>query len=493
MPRAPVPTRLLRLAIPLLAFATAGQAYAQQPAAVTPGPADRESSGDHYDRTPESAPTLAAPARPGYRLVRWLEDWRPLADKALRSDPFDPVKYVPLDAEGRAHLTLSGQLREEVVAQSGTLFSERGDVWGLHRLYLGADLHVGEARVFAELGNAVAVGREGGPGPTDENRLDLQLAFADLRFQAAGAEWVTRAGRQELAFDPTQRFVGVREGPNLRQAFDAVRINARAGQIHVSAFAGRPVAYRPGVFDDAGAPGSAFSGLYAARVADRLWTSLYVYEYRHDAARFGAIAGRERRTAWGMRVADRIAELDYDAEAMIQRGSVGSARVRAWAIAALAGWTFRRLPGAPRAGIQFDLASGDSDPADDRVGTFNPLFYKGNYFTEAPIGSLSNVRHVKLSLSARPAPATTMSISVADLARLKRDDLVYLAPLVPQPRSAGARSLHTGRYVQGLVSRQFGPHLSISLEAAHFQSGRAMREVGSRNVDFAKLTANFLF
>lgn len=493
MPPVAARTCLLSFAALLPAAAPTGRAEAQQLGAVTPGPADRESSGDHYDRTPESGPASTMPARPTYRLVRWLEDWRPLSDRALRSDPFDPVKYVPLTADGRAHLTLSGQLREEVVAQSGTLFSERGDLWGLHRLYLGADLHLGEARVFAELGNAVAVGREGGPGPTDENRLDLQLAFADMRWEAAGIAWVARVGRQELAFDPTQRFVGVREGPNLRQAFDAVRINARAGQVHVSAFAGRPVAYRPGVFDDEANTASAFKGLYAARTAGQLWTSLYVYGYRRDDARFGAVAGRERRTAWGTRIADRIGDFDYDAEAMIQRGSVGSARVNAWAVASLAGWTFRRLPWAPRAGVQLDLASGDSDPADDRVGTFNPLFYKGNYFTEAPIGSLANVRHIKLSLSARPAKATTMSFSVADLARMKRGDLVYLAPLVPQPRSAAADHRHIGIYAQGLISRQFGRHLSVSLEAAHFRSGRAMRDVGARDVDFAKLTANFLF
>lgn len=484
---------LLRFAAPTLALALAMPVSAQEHASITPGPADRESSGDHYDRTPEGGTAAPTSQRPVYKLARWLEDWRPLDDKALRTDPFDPIKYVALTADDRAHLTLSGQLREEAVGQSGTLFSDGGDLWGLHRLYLGADLHFGDARVFAELGNAVAIGRKEGPGPTDENRLDLQLAFADVRFDAGGVEWVARVGRQELAFDPTQRFVGVREGPNLRQAFDAARLNARVGKVHVSAFAGRPVLYRPDVFDDAANEESAFRGIYAARTAGQLWTSLYVYGYRRDAARFGAIAGTERRTAWGARIANRIGHFDFDAEAMIQRGSVGGASVRAWGIASIAGWTFHELAWAPRAGVQIDLASGDTDPGDSRVETFNPLFYKGNYFTEAPIGSLANVRHLKLSLSARPSKATTMSISVADLARMTHDDLVYLAPLIPQPKSANAADKHIGIYAQGIVSRQFGPHLSVSLEAAHFESGRGMRNVGGRDVDFAKMTANFLF
>ncbi|UVO49913.1 alginate export family protein [Sphingomonas sp. SUN019] len=467
--------------------------YAQQQMPVTPGPADRESSGDHFERTPEHGSADVPAQRPSYKLGRWLEDWRALADPELRTDPFDAVKYIALGTDGGAHLTLSGQLREEAVGQSNALFSNAGDVWGLHRLYLGADLHVGQARIYAELGNAVAIGRRGGPGPTDEDRLDLQLAFADWRLQAGGVEWVIRAGRQELAFDPTQRFVGVREGPNLRQAFDAMRLNARVGDVHVSAFAGRPVRYRPGVFDDAANDASAFRGLYASRTSGQMWTSLYVYGYRRDAARFGAVEGRERRTAWGARIADRVGNLDFDVEAMVQRGTVDRTPVRAWAIAALAGWTFHRAPWAPRAGIQLDLASGDRDPSDNRVGTFNPLFYKGNYFTEAPIGSLANVRHLKLSLSARPTKATTMSVSAADLARTRSGDLVYLAPLVPQPASAAAAGRHIGGYVQGLVSHQFSRHLSVSLEAAHFESGSAMRRVGGRNVDFAKLTANFLF
>ena len=476
-----------------LAIALAAPAHAQDAPAPTPGPAERESSGQDFDRSPEGA-ALAKPAkRPTFKLARWLEDWRPLADPLLRTDPFDPLKYIPLAADGSAHLTLSGQLREQVVGQHDGLFATSSDVWALHRLYVGADLHLGEARLLAEIGNAVAIDRKGGPAPTDEDRLDLQLLFADWRFQTKGIEWVARIGRQELAFDPTQRFVGVREGPNLRQAYDAVRINARSGSVHLSAFAGRPVAYRPGVFDDPRDQSLSFKGIYLARTRVSSWLSLYLYDYHRAQARFGNVAGPEHRVALGSRIADRIGGFDIDVEAMVQHGSLGPAKVRAWALASLAGWTFQSLPWHPRLGVQIDVASGDRDPGDQRVGTFNPLFYKGSYFTEAPIGTMANVRHAKLSLSLRPSKADTVSLSVADLARMRVHDLVYIAPLIPQPLSAGDPNRRIGGYVQGLVSHSFGPHLSLSAEAAHFVPDAQLRAVGAHRVNFAKATANFLF
>jgi hypothetical protein len=39
----------------------------------------------------------------------------------------------------------------------------------------------------------------------------------------------------------------------------------------------------------------------------------------------------------------------------------------------------------PRFGLKADVASGDRDPADGTLGTFNALFPKGAYFSEADL------------------------------------------------------------------------------------------------------------
>lgn len=484
--------RACALAIALFFSAVSSRSFAQT--LPTPGPSQRESSGDAFDRTPENEPSAPPSARPRYQLTRWLEDWRALADPAKRVDPFDPVKYVALDGSGLAHLTLSGQWREDLYANDGGVFSPSGDTYGLHRIYLGADLHVGQARIFAEVADTIAIGKTRPLAPTDEDRLDLQLLFADYRIDVGGdAQVIARVGRQEFAFDPTQRFVGTREGPNNRQAFDAVRVNLKAKGLYVSAFASRPVTYRPGVFDDPRNRDVAFRGIYVTRAAAGQTQSVYVYGYDNDAARFGVVTGRERRTAIGARIAGRTGPFDYDVEGMRQTGAFAGSRISAWGVGSVAGVTLKDLPFAPRIGVQADFASGDGDPSDDRVGTFNPLFFKGGYFLEAPISSFANIRHLKGSLSVRPGKSGSLSLAYGDFAKLRLADALYANPLIAFAATRAMTGRRVGGYLQAVGSRQFGPHFSLSFEADRFRRSRALADVGGRNVDLLRLTANFLF
>lgn len=485
-------TRSAWLGTGLLAVACSTSALAQT--RPTPGPAQRESSGEAFDRTPENEPSPAPSKRPAYQLTRWLEDWRALADPAKRVDAFDSLKFIALYPSGLAHLTLSGQLREEIYANDGSVLSSRGDTYGLHRLYLGADLHVGQARVFAELADTLAIGKARPLAPTDEDRLDLQLLFADYRLDlAGGAQLIGRVGRQEFAFDPTQRFVGTREGPNNRQAFDAVRVNLKARTVYVSAFAARPVVYRPGVLDDPRNHGVAFRGVYATHAAAGQTQSVYLYGYDNDAARFGAVTARERRTALGARLAGRAGPIDYDVEGMRQTGSFAGMPIRAWAVGSLAGYTVQGVPWAPRLGLQVDLASGDGDASDGRLTTFNPLFFKGGYFLEAPIASFANIRHLKGSLSVRPGASSSLSVAYGDFSKLRLGDAVYANPLVALAPTRGMRGRQVGGYLQLVGSRQFGGHFSLSLEADRFAGSQVLHQVGGRDVDLLRVTANFLF
>ena len=482
------------LAIVLLIGSCGSAPRAEAQTITTPGPSQRESSGDSFDRTPENEPSAPPTARPKYQLTRWLEDWRALQDPAKRTDAFDPLKFIPLDASGRAHLTLSGQLREELYANDGSVLAGPGDTYGLHRIYLGVDLHVGQARIFAELANTLALDKRSPLAPVDEDRLDVQLLFADYRLDLGGdAQLIGRIGRQEFAFDPTQRFVGTREGPNNRQAFDAVRVNLKAKSFYVSAFASRPVVYRPGAFDDPRNRDVSFSGVYATHSAGGQTQSLYVLGYGNDVARFGAVTGRERRTAVGARLAGRAGGIDYDLEGMLQRGTFVGARIRAWGVGSVAGYTFAKVAWAPRLGVQVDIASGDRDTTDGRVGTFNPLFFKGGYFLEAPIASFANIRHLKGSISLRPGCSSSVSFAHGDFAKLVSTDAVYANPVSALTATRAMTGRHVGGYLQAVGSRQFGPHFSLSFEADRFRRSAAFRDVGGRDVSLLKVTANFLF
>ncbi|MGH8653475.1 MAG: alginate export family protein, partial [Gammaproteobacteria bacterium] len=70
----------------------------------------------------------------------------------------------------------------------------------LQRYMLHADVHVGpHVRVFGQLHSALESGRQGGPSPVDEDKLDLQQAFLDIALPLGESRTLTlRGGRQEM-------------------------------------------------------------------------------------------------------------------------------------------------------------------------------------------------------------------------------------------------------------------------------------------------------
>jgi len=90
----------------------------------------------------------------------------------------------------------------------------------------------------------------------------------------------------------------------------------------------------------------------------------------------------ERRTSIGTRVSGRAGAWDYNWEAIVQFGHFGDDDIRAWTVATETGVTFFDVLWRPRLALSANIASGDKDPGDGKLQTFNPLFPRGNYFSE---------------------------------------------------------------------------------------------------------------
>ena len=213
-----------------------------------------------------------APVRT-YNLLRENDDWSFLADPSLRSDFWDPIKYIPLGCEA-CYVSLGGEIREA--------FEQVGnDNWGkqrytnaflLQRYMLHSDWHLG--KTFASSSSSRADWRTSAravPRPIDEKRLDFEAAFLEVGNTHKKNWAVLRIGRQELNYG-SGRLVSVREGPNVRQSFDGVKIRSKAGAWNVDAWAVRPDLDKPGFFDNAPDHTTAFWGVYATRpVVSQRW------------------------------------------------------------------------------------------------------------------------------------------------------------------------------------------------------------------------------
>lgn len=438
------------------------------------------------------AAALAGPtAPPPFKPVRSDEDYGYLRDAEARAG-LDALRYVPLG--GDAYVGFGGEARLRIDAVDAPRFGlsdAKSDTFALGRLLLSGDLHLGaKVRVYGELGLHRDYGKRERPSATDRDRLDAQVLFVDV---SPAPGWRVRLGRQEVQLNPTQRFVAVREAPNIRQSFDGTRITRSVGSLRLDAFYLQPVAISSGAFDDTRNRTQRFYGLYAStRLSPRQTLDLYALGLERDTVRFGAIIGDERRTSLGARLSGAKGPIDYEAEGVFQGGRFAGRRIRAFAASASGGYTLDQ-PWRPRLGARLDMGSGDRDPADSRLETFNPMFPRGGYFNETGLVSWGNLAAARASVGVTPTRAVSLEASYTARRLWSDADAIYLQPLTPLAAARAGQSNAVGDAVQLDGTWQVTRNLRLQGQIARQHAGPAVRALGGRSTDLAVLFAQFRF
>jgi hypothetical protein len=443
---------------------------------------------------PASVPTCQA-KRPAIMFNRWQEDWSVLANPCVPREPLDGLKYVPLFGSTDSYISLGVNLRERLEINDAPLFGLgpiHSDTYLLQRTQVHADIHLGEhVQIFTQLEDVRAFDKNV-ITPVDKNPLDLRQAFIAVTEPIGTGVFKARVGRQEMAFD-LQRFVSVRDGPNVRQAYDGLWADWEQEPWRLIAYATQPVQYvDTGTFDDTSNRNLTFSGVRIERhnvgPGD---LSAYYSRYNRNGAVFIDATGAEHRDVFDSRYAGNVNHFDWDVEGMYQSGHVGSSVISAWAFGSLGGYTFAGLPWTPRVGVQIDAASGDSHPGDGRLGTFNPLFPNGYYFTLAGYTGYSNLIHIKPSITFKPTNKLTLLAALGLQWRETTADAVYAQGSAVVPNTAGHGNLWTGAYVQLRADWAVSANLVGSIEAVHFQVGNALRSVGGSNADYVGMELKY--
>jgi len=414
-----------------------------------------------------------------YPLPTYEEDWRAL-NGVDRTDVWDPVKFVPLSADGTTSLSLGGEARvtyERFGNQNFGLTPPDPDGYLLQRYLLHADVHAGSrVRVWTEFNSGLENGRIGGPRPViDEDKLDLHQAFVDVTVGVtAPSAAVLRVGRQEIALG-AGRMYALREGPNVPLSFDGVRAIAHAGPWRLDAWAARPVDNTPGVFDDGSHHSFDVWGVYGSRVItlsrQSVGLNVYYLGLARDAAHFDQGTANETRHTFGARVWHQGAWA-YDAEAMFQAGRFGAGDIRASRFViegshpvADAGWL-------PRLGFVLDVASGDKNPADPNLQTFNALFQSGTYSGRAQLLGPSNSIRFEASVTFAPARQVLVSAGWGFYWRQSVYDALYsISGQVIVP-SNGVTDRYEGSRPTVQIDWQLTRHLSAHVNCIYAFNGR---------------------
>ena len=435
---------------------------------------------------------------PPFKPLRYDEDYRYLADPARRTDFWDPVKYMPMGSGSDGYLSFGGELRERAETFSDPGFGLSGgakETYLLHRALISADFYwTASVRAFAQIGDELVADKNKPLGSADLNRGDLNQAFIDIRLPLTeNSDLVMRTGRQEISLG-SQRLVSTRDPQNIRRSFDGIRLTGAIAGISVDVIATRPVLLRPGYFDDSSDHKQAFWGMYTTTpFSSRQGIDLYYLIFENSAARYGTKTGFENRKSLGTIVFGAASGWDWNFEAVYQFGTFGDQDIKAWTFASDSGYMFSAIPWTPRLGLKANIASGDHNPRDKTLGTFNPLFPKFGYFSEADLVSPNNFYDVQPSLTITPTKDVSLTLGWDAIWRQTNQDAVYTVPGVQVKATAGRGGREIGNQVSLDAAWQVDRHIELKASAVHFNAGNAIRSAGGHDVDFVIWSGAYKF
>jgi hypothetical protein len=213
-----------------------------------------------------------------------------------------------------------------------------------------------------------------------------------------------------------------------------------------------------------------------------------------DRAVFNGRAGDELRHTFGARFFGKADSLDWDIEGFYQFGRFASGDIRAWSFASHVGYVFRHLRFSPRVGLKANVISGDKNPNDSDIETFNPLFPKAKYFGElTPLGPENLINgHLDLSLSL--IDKWNFLFSVVPYWRYSSDDAIYdIGGNIVRP-GGGSTAHFIGVIWEPVLSYQFSRILEGLVSYSQFLAGDFIRETGpDKTIRFVGMELLFKF
>jgi hypothetical protein len=336
-----------------------------------------------------------------FRFYRWQEDYLWLSRKTEPLTDYEHFKYMHLGGAPENYVSLGGELRYRYDNYRPYMFglTKNGVPFGSdqERMLLHTDLHLSPYfRAFVQLDAATEEGRLV-QRAYDRSDPDLRQSFADVILPAGDGKLMVRGGRQEIYLGPT-RWMAVRDPTNIRRSFDGVEVEYKTPAFTVRAVDMRPVVIREDAFDDKTSEVENFRAVYAiAKTQSELakQVDVYLLNREQDSVKYARGTAHDDRYTLGMRVAGKIAPLDYVLEGAHQYGSFGTADISSWGVFADVSRQFKDLRFTPRLGVRAHYASGDGNLKSGTMGTFVAPYPAASEIAEASIVSLSNIANVQ--------------------------------------------------------------------------------------------------
>ncbi len=425
-----------------------------------------------------------------FSLLRQYDDVVALKEKQDKNF-YERLKWWELGEN--TSLSLGGSYRFQTESFVNEQFSadlEESDVWFLNRLMFHAHLRIGDTfEFFAELNSSTITSKDN-LSPVDKDELSLNQLFAKYRFNK---QWELLVGRQNLRLG-SGRLVDVREGPNVRLSFDMASLDFESEKTSVKAFFGVPVQQQPGILDnDFLKFTESIGGIYATqRWGEALNFDVYALYKREDGKTWNLGTADDRRTSLGVRHFGQWKGLRFNNEFVYQLGDFGEQDITAWTASFTIETSLNWWDQPFTMGIKTEAISGDSDPDDSTLNTFDALYPRGAYFGRVARFGPSNLIDIHPYVDFSWG-RFSVELDYVAFWRFSGEDGVYNPALVLEYPSLN-REQFIGHQIGTITGIELNKNIALELETNLIFPGAFLKESGLDDILFHTVfTAEFKF
>ncbi len=356
-------------------------------------------------------------------------------------------------------------------------------------------------------------------GAEGDDSFDLRQAYIELA-DYTKSPWGLKLGRQILSYGD-ERIVGAFDWNNIGRTFDAAKLTYKSGALTVDAFAASVVVPRRSGMNmsdfyngNETRREQIFSGIYASTTALGPQTTDFYALHLHEEqlvtstnfitlgtrikSKPGTFAPASASDGKGVVTAPKPVGFDYDFEGAYQTGEVKGLDLTAFALHGGIGYTFDTAC-MPRLGVAFNYGSGDGDPSDGDVETFQNLFPTNHkFYGQMDVFSWQNMKDLEVSFKCAPTKKLTAKAEFHAFWLADTNDSWYRAngiatvrPLTPVARAA---SDFVGYEVDATLTYTVSKNLSFEGGYSHFFAGDYLSDTGaSDDADFVYLQTSITF
>lgn len=329
------------------------------------------------------------------------------------------------------------------------------------------------------------------------DEFDLRQLFVEFAGDPQTFPVQLKVGRQELSYGE-ERLVGAFNWSNVARVFNAAKlIYTPTAWLQLDAFMSRVVQVRKERPNEDSSNDNFFGAVAALKPFQNhvIDTNFFVRNLRNDSLtgeRLG-IRGPMTEYTLGNRFRGKKWNFDYGTEYAVQFGSRAHDNIRAWMFHQDVAYTFVKLPWAPKLLAEYNHASGDRNPTDGVVETFDQL-YPTNHdkYGYIDLVGLRNINNIRLGTSAKPCSRVTLSADFHWFFRDARESAWFSASGAVM-RAANVRAgRQIGEELDLTATIKINKYLNALIGYSHFFAGPFATDTsGNDGADFFYMQVTF--